>query len=267
MDQRRKVILRQVFRPPYVYRWAVLVGSMSTAVALSASVITAHASGEAAAAARAQVSAPAVVAPPALARVVSSRLVTLTARPGRTVALTFDDGPHPQYTPRVLALLRAHGARATFCMIGEEAARHPDLVRDVVHAGMALCDHTMTHDAGLGDRDPVGLERGLGASGRALATLAGVPVRYFRAPEGHWTTLLQRTAARRGLWSLGWSVDSLDWTLPGVDRIVRDVQRQMHPGAVVLFHDGGGHREQTLAALARLLPWLEAQGYRFDLPA
>jgi peptidoglycan-N-acetylglucosamine deacetylase len=134
---------------------------------------------------------------------------------------------------------------------------------------MGLCDHTQTHDAQLGARPPGELARRLRESERTLTAAAGpgVPLRLFRAPEGRWSVPLQRAVARHGMWALGWSVDSRDWTRPGVGAIVAEVQRSVRPGSVILFHDGGGPREETVAALERLLPWLRRQGYTVEAPA
>ncbi len=177
----------------------------------------------------------------------------------RTVALTFDDGPDPRWTPQVLDLLTRHGAVATFCLLGENAARHPELVADIVEAGMGLCDHSRTHEI-----DPAAPERGLAHD--ELVELSGTGIGWFRAPRGEWSESVQIAAGTAGMRPLGWSVDSRDWTRPGADAIVRTVQGQLHPGAVVLLHDGGGPRDQTVEALEELLPWLAAQCYATGLP-
>jgi peptidoglycan/xylan/chitin deacetylase (PgdA/CDA1 family) len=177
----------------------------------------------------------------------------------RTVALTFDDGPDPRWTPRVLDLLTSHRAVGTFCLVGENAVRRPDLVRAIVDAGMRLCDHTRVHAI-----DTSAPEAGMAHDD--LVDLAGTDVPWFRAPGGVWSTDVQRVAGARGMHPLGWSVDSRDWTRPGSDEIVEQVQRHVHPGAVVLLHDGGGRRDQTVAALEELLPWLAAQCYVTTFP-
>jgi peptidoglycan-N-acetylglucosamine deacetylase len=185
------------------------------------------------------------------------------------VALTFDDGPDPAFTPAILDLLAERHITATFCMVGQQALAHPDLVRRVVAEGHRLCNHTFTHDAGIAMRPPEVMDEQLRASRDALVRVAGpdVPIPYFRAPEGVWSASLERTAAQEGMRPLGWSVDTLDWTRPGTDAIVTSVKQGMHPGAVVLFHDGGGPRDQTVAAVRQLLPWLVDQKYSFVLPA
>ena len=282
LTRRQRVILRQILSPPYIYRWAGLLTVVAmftgvTAVVLSdvevGSVLATGRSTTAVAAdAPAQVAGPApapqaVPAVPALPAALPALLSSMTGG-ARDVALTFDDGPDPASTPEILDLLAEHHVTATFCMVGEQAVAHPDLVRRVVAEGHRLCNHTFTHDAGVATRGPELMDAQLRASRDALLAVAGpdVPIPYFRAPEGAWSVPLQRTAAREGMRPLGWSVDTLDWTRPGTDAIVSSVRQGAHPGAVVLFHDGGGPRDQTVAAVRRLLPWLADQGYSFVLP-
>ncbi len=209
--------------------------------------------------------APAPVAAPAVVPAVLSRA---SGRPeySRTVALTFDDGPDPRWTPQVLELLARHGAVATFCLVGENAARHEDLVRRIVDAGMRVCNHTHTHDTQLATGSEDLLIREVVDPKADLARLSGAPISYFRAPGGNWAESIQRTSAEHGMQPLGWSVDALDWRRPGAAEIARRIQDQMHPGAIVLLHDGGGSREQTVAALEQLLPWLVENCYAFGFP-
>lgn len=207
----------------------------------------------------------ALPAPPAPIPVV---LTELPAAPGSTptVALTFDDGPDPRWTPQILDLLRRHGAVATFCVVGESVDAHPDLVHDIVDAGMRLCDHTRTHDEGLPALTGAEMTDEIVGTRQDIAAVVNAPVPYFRAPGGNWSAEVLDLAVGSRMQPLGWSVDPRDWRRPGVDAIVAAVQRDVHPGAVILLHDGGGRREQTVAALERLLPWLAAQGYGFGFP-
>ncbi|MFI8080835.1 polysaccharide deacetylase family protein [Kitasatospora sp. NPDC086009] len=209
---------------------------------------------------------PAPPAPPATG--VSTSVVRSTASGGRTVALTFDDGPGPA-TGEVLDLLARYGAKATFCQIGQQAAAQPAMVKRIRAAGHRLCDHTVSHPLPFA---PLSHDKAASqiSGGRDMIVRAGGPgteVAWFRAPGGGFTADNQHLAAAEGLRPLGWSVDPRDWSRPGVASIVSTVQSQLRPGGVILMHDGGGDRSQTVAALKQLLPWLIAQGYRFDLPA
>ncbi|HEU0087448.1 MAG TPA: polysaccharide deacetylase family protein, partial [Pseudonocardiaceae bacterium] len=139
---------------------------------------------------------------------VSAELVRHTARAGRMVALTFDDGPNPEYTPQVLALLARYRMVATFCMIGAQAMRHPEIVRQVVAAGMHLCGHTVTHDQNLKYRPEPQIEAEILNGRTDIRAAAGsqVPVEYFRAPAGRWSEPMRRLAAHHGMKPLAWSV-------------------------------------------------------------
>jgi len=188
-----------------------------------------------------------------------------------TVALTFDDGPDPRWTPKILAILKQHGAVATFCMVSRNVAGQEALVRQLVDAGMRLCDHSHTHDELLPERDPERIaDEVVGAGATLSAAAAGAPVEWFRAPGGNWSTEVAELSAEHGMQPLSWNVDPRDWERPGADAIVAAVQQQIAQqapdGPIVLLHDGGGDREQTAEALERLIPWLVEQGYRFGFP-
>ncbi|MEU1288154.1 polysaccharide deacetylase family protein [Kitasatospora sp. NPDC005856] len=191
-----------------------------------------------------------------------------TASGGRTVALTFDDGPGPA-TGQILDLLAQYHAKATFCQIGQNAAANPTMVKRVLAAGHRLCDHSVHHPQPFAklphDRavDEI-------TTARNMIVQAGGPgteVGWFRAPGGGFNADNEHITAGLGMSSLGWSVDPRDWARPGTPAIVAAVQKQLKPGGVVLMHDGGGDRGQTVAALKQLLPWLVAEGYTFDFPA
>ena len=193
---------------------------------------------------------------------------------GRHIALTFDDGPDPTWTPQVLDLLAQYRVTATFCLVGTNAQAYPDLVRRIADAGHTLCDHTMHHDEELANSPADDRTAEITDCRDAiLAAAPGARVRYFRAPAGAFSPpgdqdpdSVQRIAARQGMQPLAWTVDTEDWTKPGVDAIVSAVQRAGRHD-VVLLHDAGGDRQQTVTALEQVLPWLAEQGYEFDLPA
>ncbi|MER8182456.1 polysaccharide deacetylase family protein [Kitasatospora sp. NPDC094015] len=199
----------------------------------------------------------------------ATALVRTTATGGRTVALTFDDGPGPA-TGQILDLLARYHARATFCQIGPNAAAAPATVRRIVAEGHRLCDHTVHHPQPMHTLPHDRQVAEITAAQDMITTAAGGaggPIAWFRAPGGDFTAENEQIAAEHGMRSLSWSVDPRDWARPGAAAIVAAVQRGLRPGAVVLLHDGGGDRSQTVAALRQLLPWLVAQGYGFDLPA
>ncbi|MGC0330657.1 peptidoglycan/xylan/chitin deacetylase (PgdA/CDA1 family) [Streptomyces sp. SAI-170] len=185
----------------------------------------------------------------------------------RGVNITIDDGPDPVWTPQMLDVLREHGVKATFCMVGTQAQAHPDLVKQVVAAGHRLCDHSVSHDTTM-DRQSQAYQKQQILDAERMITEAsgGVRPMYYRAPGGAFTPYSRQIAASRGMRPLGWNVDTKDFEQPGADAIVATVQRELPNGPTLLFHDAGGDRSQTVEALRRVLPWLQEQGYSFGFP-
>jgi peptidoglycan/xylan/chitin deacetylase (PgdA/CDA1 family) len=183
------------------------------------------------------------------------------------VALTFDDGPDPAWTRRVLAMLGRHHVKATFCMIGRAVDDHPRMVRRVARSGHALCDHTYDHDLTLRSRSHERIRRDIAHGARVITKASsGIRPTFFRAPGGKWSSYLEEAARAQGMTPLAWTADPEDWRRPGVKAIVRTVLQELRPGGVVLLHDGGGRRGQTLQALRVLLHRLPRLGYHFVLP-
>lgn len=191
----------------------------------------------------------------------------LNGREGRTVALTFDDGPHPEQTPQVLRILRQYDITATFCLVGEMARLYPKLVREIADEGHRLCDHTITHDTSLPDRDPDVIEEEITGTLEAIEdAVPGVDVPFFRSPGGNFAANVNEIAAEHDQLPLGWSVDPGDWRKPGARAIHDYVAENIHPGAIVLLHDGGGDRAGTVMALPAIIETLRAGGYEFVVP-
>ncbi|MBY8873045.1 polysaccharide deacetylase family protein [Micromonospora sp. PLK6-60] len=181
------------------------------------------------------------------------------------VALTFDDGPDPQWTPQVLDLLRTYQVKATFCVVGQNAQDHPDLIQEIVADGHTLCNHTWSHDTQLGTRSPDQIRADLLHTNEAIrAAVPDAHIGYFRQPGGNWNYRIVSAAEELGLTPLHWTVDPADWQAPGSAKIVNSVLGGTGPGAIVLLHDAGGDRRGTVEALHTLLPELR---YRFRLEA
>ena len=191
------------------------------------------------------------------------------------IALTFDDGPDPEWTPQILDILKARHVPATFFIIGENAEMSPRLVQREVNEGHDVGNHTFTHP-NLGDSPPGIVALELNATQRLFQALTGHSMRLFRAPyfgDAEPTTADElvpiQIAQKMGYLSVGLHIDPDDWQRPGTDQIVNSVLAQIattnpdRKGQVVLLHDGGGERSQTVAALPRIIDGLRAQGYDF----
>ncbi|MBU2667949.1 polysaccharide deacetylase family protein [Actinoplanes bogorensis] len=180
----------------------------------------------------------------------------------KVVALTFDDGPHPAYTPQVLTLLRKHHIKATFFVIGQQAAGHPDLIRAIVADGHTVGTHTWSHqDLHRMKAGPVRTE--VARAVDKVAAVTGEIPELFRAPYGAWSRTVFEVCAKLGQTSIAWDVDPRDWDNPGSGRIRSRILDQVGNRSIVLTHDGGGDRAQTVRALRGVLPVLLDSGYRF----
>lgn len=178
----------------------------------------------------------------------------------REVALTFDDGPGP-FTPRILAVLRRRHVKATFFEIGRQVSLYPRLTRQLARAGMVIGDHTETHPP-MAQLSIAAQAAELDQASRAIHAAGAPRPLLFRPPYGSFdSTTLALLHARSMLMAL-WSVDTSDYARPGVPRITYVALSGAKPGAIILFHDGGGDRAQTLAALPRIIEKLKARGYR-----
>ncbi|MDI1462406.1 polysaccharide deacetylase family protein [Catellatospora sp. KI3] len=185
------------------------------------------------------------------------------------VALTFDDGPDPTWTPIVVALLHEYRVKATFCLIGANVVKYPQLVRDIAAEGHTLCNHSWSHDLKLGRREPRDILADLRRTNRAIqAAVPGARVSYFRQPGGEWTEAAVAAARRLGMTALHWQVDPKDWGLPlkRPAEIAALVDSATRDGSIVLLHDGGGDRGGTAMALRTILPRLLARFHLAALP-
>jgi len=188
----------------------------------------------------------------------------------KDIALTFDDGPDPTWTPRLLDILKANHVPATFFTVGVQAQQYPGLLRREVQEGHEVGSHTFTHpNLSMVSRTQVGLE--LDATQRLIQSILGRGTLLFRPPFAEdvepatpeQARVLQQ-ASELGYTTVGMGVDPEDWAKPGTQVIVRAVLQQVQAGAgqVVLLHDAGGNRAQTVAALPAVIRELRAHGYR-----
>lgn len=178
----------------------------------------------------------------------------------REVALSFDDGPFP-LTSRFVRMLRANGAVATFFMIGEQVnPSYRATLREELRNGDALGDHTWTHPDLL-ESDEVFSQ--LKGTREVIRRETGYMPCVFRPPYGDYDGSVIHTARSLGLATILWDVDPSDYTLPGVAAIEQRVLAQVRPGSIILSHDGGGPRQETLAAYPYIIRKLRERGYRF----
>lgn len=184
---------------------------------------------------------------------------------GRRIALTFDDGPDPEVTPRVLDLLDRHRARATFFCIGERIERYPDLAAEIARLGHRVENHSHRHLARFSVLLPGGLAREVDRAQEAIAEATGRAPELFRPPAGFRSALLEPILARRGLLLVSWSRRAFDTVRRDPVPMARALTRRLEPGEVLVLHDGrsarsSGGRPVVLEVLPRLLAHLEAVG-------
>ncbi|WP_105974359.1 glycosyltransferase [Streptomyces geranii] len=190
--------------------------------------------------------------------------------PDRELVLTFDDGPDPKWTPKVLDVLKKHDAHAVFFITGTMASRYPELVRRMVDEGHEIGLHTFNHpDLSYQSKKRIDWE--LSQNQLALAGAAGIRTSLFRPPYSSFAAVMDNKSwpvteyiGSRGYITVVNNTDSEDWQRPGVDEIIRRATPKGDDGAIVLMHDSGGDRSQTVAALDRFIGQLQDRGYEFD---
>src|SRR5213595_2281045 len=182
------------------------------------------------------------------------------------VAITFDDGPDPRWTPKILDILKAANVKAAFFLVGVNAERYPGLVRRIVNEGHEIGNHTYYHpNLALCWPEHIRLE--LNATQLLLETITGRATTLFRPPYAADTSPSQlseliplQIAEDLNYLVVLESIDPQDWAKPGADIILQRVKQQRRDGSIVLLHDAGGNRSQTVAALPRILEWLHTRG-------
>lgn len=180
----------------------------------------------------------------------------------KVVALTFDDGPSARHTEQVLNLLDQYDAKGTFFIVGQQAEKYPQIVRRMYDTGHEIANHTYSHPY---TKSVSKVMAEIQQTDDTLYGITGYSPRLFRPVEGYYNENLVKEVANEGyklvMWS--WHLDTEDWKDPGVNQIVNTVLTGVEQGDVVLFHDGGGNRVQTVQALEKILPELKSEGYAF----
>lgn len=178
------------------------------------------------------------------------------------VALTFDDGPDPRHTTAILNILRHYQIHATFFAIGQHVVVYPNLVRQEYLAGNDVGDHTWSHPflPNVAEND---IGQQITSTANAIKQCTGKTPTYFRAPYGAISPQVLSQVNKLGMRIFQWNVDPQDWSQPGRDAIIARVTSHAGSGAIILMHDGGGDRSQTIAALPTIIERLQARGLHF----
>ena len=181
---------------------------------------------------------------------------------GKEIALTFDDGPSLQNTEEILGILKEYGIRATFFVIGENAAADPERIRMIHEAGHEIGNHTYTH-AYISKIKPEQLREEIRKTEAVLKEITGEKPNVFRPPGGYYDKASLAVLEEMGYKSILWSLDTRDWSMPKSDTIVSKIEENAVGGDIILFHDLNDKRLPTPEALKRILPYLKENGYEF----
>jgi len=180
----------------------------------------------------------------------------------KDIYLTFDDGPNPEATPRVLDILKQHKVKAAFFLLGRKVAAHPEIVKRIYREGHGLGNHTYSHVGGLN----VTLEtisKELRDTDRAIKAACGVSPQFFRPPFGFFNYRYFFVAEKMGYRSVLWTIDAADWNRITSAEIESRLLLRVKGGYIVLLHDGGPSREAVIEALPVIIEKLKAKGLKF----
>lgn len=178
------------------------------------------------------------------------------------IALTFDDGPHTEYTEEILSVLSEWGVKATFFVIGENAEAHPELLLKVKEGGHEIGNHTYSH-VFLRDLSLAATCKEITRASDAIEKITGERPRLFRPPGGSYSDSKIAVISEMGYVSVLWSKDTRDWTSPSVDSVVSAATESPTSGDIILFHDFVGRNSPTPAALRKIIPEIKNRGFEF----
>ena len=203
------------------------------------------------------------VSPTTLHAATNSPLVIYHGNSGLPeIALTFDDGPNPIYGPQIQAQLERYKVPATFFYIGQMVQSYPTIAVQAHNAGFVIGNHSWDHPD-LTKLSSIQVQAELTQTNNAIFKATGVMPTLMRPPYGAVNSAVENQSAQLGMATILWDVDPRDWSRPGTNAIVQNVMTHIHNGAIVIMHEGGGDRSQTVAALAQILPALLQRGYHF----
>lgn len=177
----------------------------------------------------------------------------------KIVALTFDDGPDPQYTPQVLDVLKKHHVQAAFFCIGQKAEMHPEIVQRIQAEGHLVGNHSYEHSNCFPLLPSKKMQDDLGHAQEILQQITGVPMLFFRPPFGVTNPTIAKAVRRLNYTTIGWSIRSLDTRKAAPHKMLRRITRRLSPGAVILLHD---RMPDCPALLQNLLEYLHENNYK-----
>lgn len=177
------------------------------------------------------------------------------------IALTFDDGPNPVYTPQILTILQQYSVKATFFSIGQQVPANARILQQVYNDGDTIASHTWNHPD-LTRLSAASIQAQLHMTSNAIQNAIGVRPLLFRPPYGAYNNFVHGLVAQFGLTTVMWSVDTNDWKRPGVNSIVNAALAAARNGSIILMHDGGGNRTETVEALPIIIRTLLQRGFK-----
>ena len=178
----------------------------------------------------------------------------------KRVALTFDDGPHPEYTPEILNILEEYSVSATFFVVGKNAEEYPDIVKQEIEMGCEVGNHTYTHP-NIRKTNECELEREIAFGEESLCAITGKKPHLFRPPGGVCTKNARNISGDLGYSIILWNIDTRDWEKPSKEKIISQVKNELRAGAIILFHDYIYGDSPTPEALKEIIPYLLSEGY------
>lgn len=183
-------------------------------------------------------------------------------KPVKYIALTFDDGPHPEYTPQILKILYENGAAATFFVVGENAERYPELVRAEFDLGFEIGNHTFSH-LRTNEKSAGALYDEIKKADGIISEITGEKPTLFRPPEGRHNNKTDEIIKKAGKKTVLWTIDTRDWAHTDKYKIIENIKNNVNNGSVILFHDYIVPPSPTPDVLREILPYLKERGYEF----
>ena len=178
----------------------------------------------------------------------------------KKVALTFDDGPHPEHTRQIISILEEYSVKATFFVIGKNAEEYPEIVKEEAENGYEIGNHTYTHPK-IPKLSPSSLENEIEKGENTLFDITGERPVIFRPPGGFCNKDVGSVASKKNYSIILWTIDTRDWEVPSTKKIINTVKENLRPGAIILFHDYVFGESNTPEALRTIVPYILSEGY------